>query len=484
MKTIQRVLMVGVGGLAVIGALSCGVGAVQLDQGGMRDDSASTSSTGSRVDAGLRDAGLRDAGTVDAGEPDAGVRQELCGNRLDDDGDGQVDEDCSCLAGTSDACFSGAPAQAGVGVCRAGQHTCVDTAELTTAWSACLGEVLPGTETCNGLDDDCDGQVDESIDRACSSACGAGVEVCSNGAWGACTARQPVAETCNGLDDDCDGLVDESIDRACANACGMGVEVCTNGAWGACSARQPQPEVCNGVDDDCDGQVDEALNRACSSACGSGVQACVNGGWGTCSAPQPQPEICGNGIDDDCDGQVDNGCLCIRSPGLTPWQIHDGEAPMCFGTTFPTNGDVGEYAWSTIPSQNNPGWRSHASPAISFDDPSQMCGVCDCRAGGDFTYFQTSFTLPVGFTVTSLEVAIANVDDGVRVTVFNAAHPAGVVSTGSYAFLGGGSTSNLASLMAPGPNRIVLTHVDDCCSVRRIANATIRLNGSTINPCP
>ncbi|MBL8920995.1 MAG: hypothetical protein JNJ54_19180 [Myxococcaceae bacterium] len=475
MNTNHRLLLPGI----VLGALSCGVGAVQLDQGTPGGGPTSTTTS-----AGRGDSGTRDAGSTDAGAPDAGPPRELCGNSVDDDADGLIDEDCSCVAGTTGACFSGNPSQAGVGVCRRGQHTCLDMAELTTAWSACTGEVLPGLETCNGLDDDCDGQVDESIDRACSSACGAGVEVCVNGAWAACSARQPVPETCNGLDDDCDGLVDESLDRTCANACGPGVEVCSNGVWGACSARQPQPEVSNGVDDDCDGQVDEALNRACSSACGSGLQACVSGVWGACSAPQPRPELCGNGLDDDCDGQVDNGCLCIRSPGLTAWQMHDGEAPLCFGTTFSSHGNVGEYAWSTIPPQNHPGWRSHAAPAISFDDPSQMCGVCDCRAGGDFTYFQTSFTVPAGFTVTSLEVAIANVDDGVRVTVFNAAHPSGVVSTGSYAFLGGGSTSNLASLVAPGPNRIVLTHVDDCCSVRRIANATIRLNGSAINPCP
>lgn len=64
------------------------------------------------------------------------------------------------------------------------------------------------------------------------------------------------------------------------------------------------------------------------------------------------------------------------------------------GATFASHGDPGEYAFSRIPPQMDPGWQAHAPEAISFDDPSTLCGVCECRAGGDFTYFQTSFYVP------------------------------------------------------------------------------------------
>jgi len=41
------------------------------------------------------------------------------------------------------------------------------------------------------------------------------------------------SESCNDVDDDCDGVVDDGLQRAC---CGVGVAVCTAGVWAACSA--------------------------------------------------------------------------------------------------------------------------------------------------------------------------------------------------------------------------------------------------------
>jgi len=64
--------------------------------------------------------------------------------------------------------------------------------------------------TCDGLDNDCDGLVDEDLFETCSSPCGKGQSQCVLGNWLECDAPQPVEETCNGLDDDCDGLVDNS----------------------------------------------------------------------------------------------------------------------------------------------------------------------------------------------------------------------------------------------------------------------------------
>ncbi len=79
-------------------------------------------------------------------------------------------------------------------------------------WSACT----PPKEVCNGRDDDCNGLKDEGFNcpaatsRACDSACKSkGVQVCDGTcSWSQCT---PPIETCNGLDDDCDGLVDENL---------------------------------------------------------------------------------------------------------------------------------------------------------------------------------------------------------------------------------------------------------------------------------
>ncbi|MBW2963906.1 putative metal-binding motif-containing protein [Candidatus Woesearchaeota archaeon] len=81
---------------------------------------------------------------------------------------------------------------------------------------------FPGAvEICNSIDDDCDNNVDDHLNRACgltnTGICSFGTEQCINGNWTGCTAILPSSEMCgNGLDDDCDGGVDEdcAVDNA------------------------------------------------------------------------------------------------------------------------------------------------------------------------------------------------------------------------------------------------------------------------------
>ena len=54
------------------------------------------------------------------------------------------------------------------------------------------GCVGMGDEVCNGMDDDCDGRMDEDVTRTCSSLCGMGEETCVGGAFGPCDAPEPV----------------------------------------------------------------------------------------------------------------------------------------------------------------------------------------------------------------------------------------------------------------------------------------------------
>ena len=69
----------------------------------------------------------------------------------------------SCLPGAEEPCYGGAPEKAGVGICARGLRHCqLDSS--TPTWGECTGWVAPGVERCDvrGLDEDCDGSVDES----------------------------------------------------------------------------------------------------------------------------------------------------------------------------------------------------------------------------------------------------------------------------------------------------------------------------------
>ena len=82
-------------------------------------------------------------------------------------------------------------------------------------------------------------------------------------------------ETCNNLDDDCDGAVDEDFpnkgqpcDDGKQGICkGTGTLICdTDGTGVTCSITNPggtaTTEICNGLDDDCDGSSTRARARA------------------------------------------------------------------------------------------------------------------------------------------------------------------------------------------------------------------------------
>src|SRR5678815_1024487 len=86
----------------------------------------------------------------------------------------------------------------------------------------------PVSELCNAIDDNCNGMVDETfttLGNGCNVGVGAcqrfGTTVCaSGGATTTCsvTAGSPGTESCNGIDDNCNGSTDETF-TTLGNSC-------------------------------------------------------------------------------------------------------------------------------------------------------------------------------------------------------------------------------------------------------------------------
>jgi hypothetical protein len=333
-------------------------------------------------------------------------------NGVDDDCDTLVDEDIG------DECYSyptGCTIGAGCeGQCQTGFIECVAGAP-----GACVGEVGPSPETCNYRDDDCDGAVDENWPEAGTTCSNGQVGVCEAfGVWEClpdgsgtyCTAPTipPGTEVCNGLDDDCDGSVDEALGPPIGNACGgtggcsVGTFQCVPDGMGGASIQcvgstGGSPEVCNGIDDDCDTLIDEDIEGVGEPCTAPGYEQ--YGDTGKCEFGQivcappaglvcqgyigPDPGETCDGIDNDCDGLVDNEAvcpspedICVAAQCASP--CGPGEFPCPFGHYCETLPE-GRYCLADpcASIQCPPGHVCHRDTAECVD----LCAGVECQDG-------------------------------------------------------------------------------------------------------
>ncbi|MCB9601659.1 MAG: hypothetical protein H6720_15150 [Sandaracinus sp.] len=331
-----------------------------------------------------------DGSVVDSCSPGTPAASDATCDGIDDDCSGAVDED---FASTATSC--------GVGACGAsGATSCVDGSVVD---SCSPGTPAANDATCNGIDDDCNGSVDEDFASTSTScgvgACGAtGATSCVGGALvDSCTPGTPAANdaTCNGIDDDCNGAVDEDF-VGTATSCGIGAcgatgtTTCSGGAVvDSCTPGTPAANdaTCNGLDDDCNGSVDEDFASTSTScgvgACGAtGATSCVGGTLvDSCTPGMPAAgDATCNGDDDDCDGAADEDFV-----GTTT----GCGVGACFatGTTACSMGMVVDLCTPSTPAATDATCDSvdddcNGSVDEDFGGMSTSCGVGACAAVG------------------------------------------------------------------------------------------------------
>jgi hypothetical protein len=278
---------------------------------------------------------------------------EICGNNVDEDCDGKIDED-------NDEDGDGFTTCAG---------DCIDNPAAVLPGGLTAAQVHPGaTEVLdNAVDENCDGTCAASskidFDQDMYTTTGILTHPSSGGLcmqsdalidcddMDATVHPGATENPTNGKDDDCNGVCDVDEDGDGYTPSGFleppvnGVCAPIPGGLVDCKDTDPNihpgaPEICDGIDENCDGKCDDDVDGDGYSVCGTVTPdptMCVVATTGTCMpgqqcdcaptsaaahpvppAGQPVPELC-DGFDENCDGVLypqQDGCFAANGTNI------------------------------------------------------------------------------------------------------------------------------------------------------------------------
>ncbi len=221
------------------------------------------------------------------------------------------------------------------GICK-GERSCT-----ASGLEPCSAQI-PAPETCNGIDDDCNGQTDEGMpdfDKDGIPDCD-DPDMDGDGSLNAddCAPMDPQvfpgnSEKCNGFDDNCNGLTDEGFKDTDGDGIADCVDLDLDGDGVPnlvdCSPTdggvfQGNPEICDGKDQNCNGKTDEGFPDEDKDGIADCVDPDIDGDGVNnaldCSPTDAkifpgQKEVC-DGIDQNCNGLTDEGFPDTDKDGL------------------------------------------------------------------------------------------------------------------------------------------------------------------------
>ncbi len=261
-------------------------------------------------------------------------------------------------SGSGEACDTGLP-----GICAAGLTTCADALGNTE----CQGARSPGTEECNLLDDDCNGETDEGdicpegelcVKGRCFPTCGTGEFRCPDAYTcvdGACVETACLDKTCDAgkvcIGGECVGPCDGVVcphgqacqDGACLDPCagidcGQGL-VCDGGTCivdcTCAGCEQGECDAASGlcVEAACVGVTCDAGTHCTAGACVDDCESAVCPSGASCSAGQCATSLEAGGSGAGASGGSGGGGIVIGSGGSAAASASGGSSTTGSGAS-------------------------------------------------------------------------------------------------------------------------------------------------------